>query len=248
MSRTRTLIQLRGDVCDRADVVEGSRHTTAALNRRINQSIQRYQRLLADLGCPRALKYSPYTMSTSTTVGADNIAPNSYILLPSDYYHLVGIDVTFGSTTLALLPSEEFERNQFRDSPSWLAFSGLGMPVYYREGLALAAGAAVRVFPSADQAYQMTVIYVPKATELVADGDTFDGIAGYEEWIVNRAALDCLAHDRQQDQPSYAGIMAENDQLQREMALQWASSARRVNTQAMRDRLSRYTRGDYRQW
>jgi hypothetical protein len=252
MSRTRTLAQLRADVCDRGDITDGGttgRHTTANLNRRINQAIQQYQRLVTDSGCTLFVKQVSGTTSTSSVADTAGWAPRDYIAMPSDFYHLEGIDITIGDTTVPMIDFMQLERNAFKMSPSWLASSGVGMPVFYKLGGLNQAGARVaKTIPSAGSVYQYTVWYLPEPADLVADGDVFDGIAGYEEWVVNRAVMDSCLRD-QASQPLYSALAAENARLESRMAYEFATAAgpgRRIDTKSLRDRLLQVSFGDWR--
>jgi hypothetical protein len=49
--------------------------------------------------------------------------------------------------------------------------------------------------------------YVPQQADLVADGDTFDGINGFDEYIVVRSAIKCLVKEEQ----DVSALMAELD-------------------------------------
>ena len=238
-------------MADRADIVDGGttgRHTTANINRRINQAVQAFRRMVTEAGADTYITQAPFTCSTSSTVDAANWAPRDYIALPSDFYHLKGIDISLNGTTVPMLDFDMLERNIFRQIPSWLSNSGVGMPVMYKLGGYNAAGSAVvKIIPSADTAYQGVIWYLPIAPELVNDSDTFDGIAGLEEWVVNRACMDTMLRD-QASQPLYAALAAENAKLEADYTFQIASSgppAHRVDSQALRNYLAQVTRGNF---
>jgi hypothetical protein len=252
MARTRTLAELRTDVCDRADVVDGGttgRHTTSRLNRYINQAIQRYLSMVTSAGsqdwyCKRT---GVLTMSTSDTVDASGWAPCSYIALPGDFAQLVRIDIIVSGTVMSLSQFERAERNMFRTSPFWLNGRQKGQPVYYRIGGKNAAGTQVaQVIPSADSAYQYEVWYIPVFVDLSLDADTFDGIAGYEEYIVNSAAISALLNDGNTNTPLYASMLRTRDEDEATMKFKHATmggAGRRLDTEAMRTDLARYARG-----
>ncbi len=42
----------------------------------------------------------------------------------------------------------------------------------------------IAIMPASDQAYAYNVWYLPVLADLAADGDTFDGVAGWEDFIV----------------------------------------------------------------
>jgi len=115
VARTRSLLQLRSDVCIRADIVDGGatgRHPSAELNRFINQAIQKYITLVSGSGGQNY--YSKRTgvlnMGTSTTVDAAGWAPYQYIPLPSDFFELIGIDLIYGSNVQTLVQFSNAER------------------------------------------------------------------------------------------------------------------------------------------
>lgn len=252
MARTRTLTQLLADVCERADVTDGGttgRHTTAFITRHINQAIQQFQRLVTDNGNPTYLKQVAAVTSTSSTVDASNWAPRDYLALPTDFYHLEGIDITNGGMTLTMVDYMTLERNMYKFAPAWLGTDGTGMPVYYKLGGHNAAGSAiVKIIPSADAVYNCVIWYLPIPTDLAAGGDTFDGIAGYEEWVVNRAAMDLLLRDGA-NQPTYQAIAAENARLESNMVFEFANSAgpgRRLDARALRASIRELARGYWR--
>lgn len=241
MARTRTLAQLRADVCDRADIVDGSttgRHTTANLNRRINEAVQQFMRLVTRCGSPLYLKQSAVSTATSATVDAANWAPRDYLAMPSDFYHLVGIDVTDGQNTIPMQDFMTLERNLYRDMPSWLAGTLVGRPVAYQLGGTNAAGSRVaKIIPGADAVYACTLWYLPVVADMSGDSDTFDGIAGFEEWVVNRAVMDSLIRDRETS--GFQLAAAENVKLEKDMAWQFATMAgpgRKVDAYAQRRR------------
>lgn len=252
MARTRSLAQIRADVCYMADISDGGttgRHTTANLNRRINEAVQQFTRLVTDAGSPTYLKQSVVNTSTSATVDANNWAPRDYLALPSDFYHLVGVDLTIGGSTISLQDFMTLDRNMFRDAPSWLTNNGVGRPDSYQLGGSNAAGSRIlRIIPSADAVYSCVIWYLPAPADLVADGDTFDGIAGFEDWVVNRVVMDAMGRDS--NATPYQVAQTENAKLESDMAFQFAKAAgpgRKVDARLMRQRNSRFGRdGWYR--
>lgn len=251
MARTRTLAQLRADVCDRADIVDGGsggRHSSANLNRRINQAIQQFRRLVTESGSDTYITQVTATTSASSIPDASNWAPRDYLALPSDFYHLKGIDISINGTTVSMMDFNQFERNLFRQIPSWLTNAGVGFPVLYKLGGFNAAGSrVVKLIPAADAAYNAVIWYLPIPADLASDSDTFDGLAGYEEWVVYRAAADSLGRD-QASQPAYAMCMGEMQKLENAMCFEFASAngaGRRTDTEALRNYLTQVSRGNF---
>jgi len=253
MSRTRTLAELRGDVCAKADIVDGGaggRFPSARLNRFINQAIQRYITIVTGAGGQEwyMQRTGLQTMGTSETVDASGWAPNQYVTLPTAFYQLIGIDIVIGGSTVSLLNFERAERNMFKDSPIWMQGNGKGQPMFFRIVGTNAAGAHIaQVVPAADAAYQYEVWYVPEIADLVGDNDTFDGRAGFEEFVVLEACLYCLQRDANVA-PAYAALQASRDEMKAQMKFKFATMdgpGRRINTEALRNRMMRFIRGHW---
>src|ERR1700753_1863525 len=146
MARNISLGSLRAAVVARADIVDGGttgRHTTAQLNGYINDAIQEFRRLVTECGVSWFIKSLAVNTSTSSTPDAANWAPRDYLAMPSDFYHLSGIDITTGGTTAPMLDFIQLERDLFRLAPAWLSVGGSGMPILYKLGGYNAAGSLV---------------------------------------------------------------------------------------------------------
>jgi len=106
----------------------------------------------------------------------------------------------------------------------------------------------VQVIPAARGVYTCTIWYVPVLPDLVNDADTFDGDAGFEEYIVNRAAMDCRTKDALTD-GTYGAIARDVERLEKDLKHGIAGRApagRRIDTRGMRERLLAFSRGYWR--
>lgn len=254
MARTRTLAELRTDVCDRADIVDGGttgRHTSARLNRYINQSIQRYRSFVIEAGGTDYFmkRTGLLTLSTSQTRDAAGWAPYMYAPLPADFLDLIGVDIIINGQVTTLQQFERAERNMFRASPNWAVGVGTGQPVFFRVGGLNAAGLQVlQLIPFTDSAYQYEILYVPVLADLAQDADTFDGIAGWEEFVTNDAALAALINDGGTNVALQGAIMQDRDDTQKKMTFRIATMggpARRVNTEDARRLSWAIARGEW---
>lgn len=63
-------------------------------------------------------------------------------------------------------------------------------------------GANIALLPTPTAVYTVEVAYIPAFVELAADGDTFNGVCGFEEAAVWRTVAEMLAKD--QSDPSFA--------------------------------------------
>lgn len=154
MARTVTLLELRTQIRQRADMENSQFVTDSELNSYINSSIAWLYELI--LGCYGDEYYA--TSADFTTVSGQNTYAFASIGL-STFYKLLGISMLDGTQEL---PLRKFVFNQRGDVSN--------LPE---------AGKTIRVH------------YIPAPAKLSADGDTFDGIAGWEELIVVDCAIKC---------------------------------------------------------
>lgn len=254
MARTRTLAQLRGDVCDRADVVDGGttgRYTSVRLNRYVNEAIQKYQAAVIETGGQDWFmkRTGVLTMSTSTTRDAVGWSPNMYVALPSDFLEIIGIDLIINGRSFPLQQFERAERTMFQPDP-WLVGNNVGQPVYFRIGGTNNSGSKLaQIIPFAGSAYSYEILYVPVLADLSSDSDTFDGVAGFEEFVIDSAAAMVLLKDANVGTPLYQSIVQNRDDARREMKFRFSTMAgpgRRMNTERIRAQSAWLGRGDLR--
>jgi len=137
----------------------------------INSSIHELHDLL--IQCYDTDYYlSSYTFSTSANV-------DSYAL-PSDFYKMRGLDMKITSTDWdSIRPFSFADRNLYQNT-SWSNAS------YGRYRL---MGSNLVLMPKPTATYDSQLWYIPSSVELSASGDTFDGINGFEEFVVIDTAI-----------------------------------------------------------
>lgn len=192
MARGVRLDTLRLRVQRAADIEGASaRFPNAELLDYINESLaELYDLIRAAYGQDYYRK--PY--SIATTGGTASYA------LPSDFLDLISVDIALGGNlVLTAKPYMENERNAFKFWP--IGAGVIGGPVYYRltgaQGTGGTTTTSITFMPL--NAYNVTVNYVPTPTLLAADSDTFDGVAGWEQYAVLDAAIKCATKDQQWD-------------------------------------------------
>lgn len=173
MARSFTLSQLRTKVRQRADIESSSFVSDSELNGYISAS---YAALLTRLA-RSGIAYFQASQTISATAGDDTYA------VPADYMSTVGVDWQQASgkyvSLRRIMPKEH---NDFPE-PSHPV---VGYSIINNE---------VTLFPVPSLAGTYRHRYVPAPDDLTADGDVVDGVAGWEEWIVNDAAMKCLAKE-----------------------------------------------------
>lgn len=175
MARTVTLASLQTQVRQRADMV-GSEFITnvGELDEYVNQSVAELYDLLVQAD------EDYYTTSASRT------ATNGVASVPTDFYKLRSVDVVAETgLPIQLDPVPWGERELYQASPfGYLA----GTPRGY-----VLRSSSIELLPHPSGSYTFTLWYVPAPPRLDAGGTiTFDGNAGWEEYVVVDAAYKCL--------------------------------------------------------
>ncbi len=204
MSRTVTLAQLRADIAAQADFTIGSagRYTSAILNRFINQSIQRFRERLSTEGSTHFLVAASGTLTPGATSPYQFNVLDLSAVSPS-LVRTFGVDVTLQSTSVI---------RSLSHTPFTMR-SDYGGPQMRGEPLAWAhfQTRKIAIMPSPQQAYPYTVWYLPVLDDLVQDSDTFDGVAGWEDYIVWDVVCRMITRDQYQD--SYPLASGERDRI-----------------------------------
>lgn len=183
MARGRELQDLRADAYKRSDNEGtdgvGGRHPSADVTRYVNQGGAELWDLLIEARGPEYFQADP----------ADEIATlastTSYELSDT-FYLLIGVrlDGNFGAPLVPFTSQEE---------PS-LRMQGrsIGLPTHYQLRRTADGINSITVLPAHRAGLTLVVDYVPAYVDLVADADSFDGINGWEEYVVCFAAR-CMA-------------------------------------------------------
>lgn len=244
--RTRTLQQLIDAVAERCDVITGAsgvRETHAKLTARLNRSIQKWKRMVAEAGDDTNLLTTRTATATSQTRDATNWAPYQYIALPTACMLVRGIDIWSGNSAIAMMRLDELERNDGALFADWVGTSAhTGMPVFYRIGGTNNAGTQlIQLFPYADAVYTVDVRYVPAHTDLDAVDDLgteIEFICGGEEWVELDASLETLRIASMADAAPgmFQSMRADRAEVARDMQFTLASrgAIRKVDTKERR--------------
>lgn len=182
MARQVTLEQLVTRVRQRANIENSQFVTDIELTSYINESLcELYDLLVASYG----QEYFRTSTTFSTTGGVVDYA------LPTDFYKLISVDVDLGGPCVySALAYMESERNLYNSFPGW----SYGSPIAYRlHGMnSTFAYGSIGFIPQPSGTYSITLNYVPACTDLYRPDDTFDGVSGWEEYVVVDAAIKCL--------------------------------------------------------
>jgi len=171
-----TLATLRTRVRERADMVDSDFISDTELLTYINESYAELYDILV------ATYEDYYTEETSLSLSDGS----GTISLPADFYKLRGLDKDVGGQWTAVY---KFNFNDRNARPTGARNPQLRETYYriVRQDLKLAPEA------TADGSYRLW--YIPEFTALVAESDTVDVPAGFDEYIVIDAAIKCLVKE-----------------------------------------------------
>lgn len=177
MARTVRLDALRVQVRHRADQSGSKFCSDPELNDYINTAWCELYELLIDSG-------SEYRLETDTITTASGTSAYD---LPSDFFRLRGVDIAISADeTLTAHPYMFEERNTYRTAGAWAP----GYPVWYRQ-----SGDTVKFIPEPTGVYTVTLHYYPVPTALVSNQNTIDGINGWDDFVVVKAAMKAAAKE-----------------------------------------------------
>ena len=167
-----TLAQIRTQARQRADM-EGSNFVPdTELTSYVNASIAE----LYDILVSRFEDY--YILDTTATVtsGSDSFA------LPASFYKLKGLDFDIGGGQYETVRAFQFiERNENYNAGTSSTL------MRYR-----ILGGNIKLSPLSEAAGNYKLWYIPRFTALVLDSDSFDGINGWNEYVIVDCAIKML--------------------------------------------------------
>jgi len=157
--------------------MEGSQFVTdAELVGYINGSAQELYDVLVS-------SFQDYYISQSAdfvlTSGVDSIT------LPANFYKLRGVDKQLSATDWQSISPFSFAERNDRAGLSQYSIRDSG--IRYR-----VQGAAIKLTPATTCEGTYRFWYVPRMTLLALDADNFDGINGWDEYVIVDAAIKCL--------------------------------------------------------
>lgn len=174
-----TLAELKTQARQLADMEENEFVSDSELTNYINFGIAE----LHDLLIGTFADYYLQSTTNTTTVDQDTYA------LPDDFYKLRGVDAKLNGSNYFTLRRYNFnERNRYEDFGAW-TLAGISN-VRYR-----VMGSNIVFTPIPDGQTEYKIWYVPKATKLVADSDSFDDVNQYADFVIITAAMKMLVKE-----------------------------------------------------
>ncbi|MEI8255942.1 MAG: hypothetical protein WCJ30_09750 [Deltaproteobacteria bacterium] len=177
---------MRSDVRLRADLVGNLFVTDAEINEYLNQGIAEfYDRLVG----ARGQEYVAIEQ-TITTTGVEAYA------LPANHYETIYVELDLGGPRTRLTSYSMHERAGIIGSTT------NGTPIAFR-----LQNANISFLPAPTAGFTIRHWYQPASPRLVTDGDSVDGVDGWEEYAIWRSVAYC--QQKEQLDPSFAMGMVQ---------------------------------------
>lgn len=206
MAKAVTLLVVRTAVRQMADMVGSTFCSDTEIDGYINRAYgELYDLLVEKFG-------EEFNLSTSTSA---TVADQNDYALPATFYKLRGIDLSEGTDYVSLRRFALAERNTRKN--------GSNRDIRYA-----LAGANVRLIPAPPAGRTIRFWFVPAYTTLTVDADTFDGINGWEEYVIVDAAIRCLQKEESDVSVLFAQKQALKQRIEAAASSRDSGSPRRV--------------------
>jgi hypothetical protein len=192
-----------------------SRHDDTEITRFINEAIQTFRENVSAIGIAHYLTSATGTLSAGVTSGYPFQLLSLSALSPN-VVRVYGFDVQLTDRRWVSLRSEDFSQ---RCSYQWNDDSGGRVP----EAFSNVTTYQLAILPAPGYSMSYRVWYLPVLTDLSAGGDTFDGVTGWEDFVVYEACCRALLRDRRTE--AYSVLASERERAWAQVA----KGAARVN-------------------
>lgn len=177
MAKTKTLLELRNNARQLADMVGSTFISDSAFNTFINDSIDEFWDLVV------SANQGYGQLSTTLTVASNSTSAN----LPSDFYKLRGVDdLNQGPDPISVNPYNFAERNDFTTYYNLFDVYPTSRVTY------CIIGNTIEFRPTSNAPGQYKIHYIPVAPVLTLDTDTIDSISGWHDLIQIDTAIKAL--------------------------------------------------------
>jgi len=198
MAKNVTLGDLRSEARERANMTGSGFIKNPVWNGWINKSIQRLYNILV-----RSFGEDYYFKEADISI----VSGTEEYDLPTDFYKLLGVDLKIGTKRQDRIGIEKFlwkDRNRYSYRPGGF----VGRSFRYRM-----MGGSIIFVPEPTGANTVTLSYIRTATDLVVDSDSFDGINGFEEWVI----LDVAIKARIKEESDVSDLVLERNIIREEI-------------------------------
>lgn len=236
MSRTVQLDVLRARLRRVADLGPDStsgRYPNADCDRELNAAWQLMREMMSENGHQLYLKQT--TPATFTVGPVNSNTPWGSIPWPADAIAVYAIHVVISAQELRKLYPVDLD--QAMDFTDYFGQKNGPPEAFHVYNVGVEAGAAVTagtigILPAPNLAYSYTIWYLPSWVDRTGT-QVFDGIAGFEEWVLWTAAVKFLSGDNDR-QAAYQIAVSERAKFE-ELIKKRANNIQRVGGQGKRD-------------
>lgn len=204
-SGTVTLLQVRNQCKQRADMVNSTFVSDSEWNTYIAGSYKElYDILISAYGNDYQVA-TPVTFQTDGTNDKYSLPDGTLYSSAPAFYKLLGVDLqTSGSAQIwqTLKPFNFSERNRY--SPYGVNSLSRNTAIRYR-----LLGNQLWFTPLPQSGITIQLWYIPEPSTLSLDADTFDGISGWEEYVIVDAAIKAL----QKEESDVSVLMGQKQAL-----------------------------------
>lgn len=180
MTDTATASNVMSDIRLQTDTVNDPHITDAFVLSLVDKS---YNKLYKQISLQFAGFFDTENTSTTLAVGTRAYA------LPSDFLHLRGVDILIGSDRVRMQRFAFGDRDRISNDPRFIPFYRYDRAQKYRY---MVQKNNLRIEPVPDSTESLVLTYVPRPTRITSSSDTFDVIAGFEDFIVYDASISVL--------------------------------------------------------
>lgn len=228
MARPVNLLSFKNQALQRASFENASLvFNVEELTAMVNNSIAYLYETIVSTDEQYRLKSQPYTTLVSNV--ANN--PDLYAL-PADFYELRGVDININGVVVDARRFMFSERVLYQSPSVWTEGSPIAYDIW---------DSNLKLFPVPTGQYAITLWYTPAPGQLYDDYDTFDCVAGWEEFIT----LDVASKMLQKSGEAHPVILqARAEQLERVKAM----ARHRDAGQGARVNRTRYYRESSMRW
>lgn len=184
MARTQSLLQLRTRARQFAGMENSEFVSDSELTGYLNQAICDLETQLEAAG---AFERRPSSVGFTCSSGVDSVG------LPGNVLSVYGVDLIVDSTAQTLERIEFADRNAYR---GW-AVPTTGTPIHFRCDTNV-----VYLLPTPNRDYAGTIYYYASHSDLEQDDDFYDGVNGWDNYVVWSVVAQMLA--KQEADPSFA--------------------------------------------
>lgn len=152
----------------------------------------------------------------------DIVSGTASYALSSDYYKTIGVDIKTGGDYINMPRYTLAERNMFSRYNLGTGDSELG---HYR-----IRGSNLVVIPTPSYSETAGIVhrYVAVPSDLLQDGDTLDGILGWEDWIVYKCLIKFIGGKEEGDPSVWVQLLSQMDQRLDQMKMRDRNEPGRV--------------------